>query len=480
MPRPEDGAPVAVKRHHPRHRTDVNLAVATLAFRQRPMRLAAADLAAPLRCRLFHGGDPLGICNVIDVSSGGLGIALPPELPLWLGMGLDEVRLEQRGTVVAQGPAEVVNLLDGTARRAGLRLMGGSVELSRLSLRDGSPADPGGATPAAATLPADWRAAVSEFGQLLRWSGFFLDQATRSLGERLSPAQERAVFSDFFAQWAPRALGALGRLHDLSAGLDAEQHEAARLHARHHLAADIHPGQVPEPPAHGAIDDHALPLLFSSAEFDDSTLHARFLRYAWPRFPLVRTILARPRWLGDLWDALRVRADARVLVVQPGPAAELTEVQLLGGRRVELTLLETDGHTRAEREPGWRERWLGPAADLHVGGRPPTGMPAADPDEVPYDLIYGAGVLAGLRDADARALIRSLYARLRPQGRMVLGNLGVEPATTWLLDHVLGWRLHYRDAPALRELAKSLELRATAVEVGPDPTGRATILDVVR
>ncbi len=458
----------------------MNLAVATLAFRQRPMRLLAQDLAGPLRCRLFHGGDPLGICNVIDVSAGGLGIELLPELALWLGMGLDEVRLEQGGEVIAQGPAEVVNLLDGASRRAGLRLIGGALELRKLRLRDGGSADPEGANPGVASLPVNWRAAVSELGQLLRWSGFFLEQATRSLGERLSPAQERAVFSDFFAQWAPRCLGALGRLHDLSAGFDPAQREAARAHARRNLAADVHPGTVPEPPAHGAIDDHALPTLFSSPGFDASTLHARFLRYAWPRFPLVRTILARPRWLGDLWDDLRVRDDARVLVVQPGPAAELTEVQLLGGRRVELTLLETDGRTRQQRETGWRERWLGPAADLHIEGRSPTGLPALQPDQAPYDLIYGAGVLGGLRDADAHALLRGLFARLRPGGRMVLGNLDVEPATSWLLDHVLGWHLVYRDQAALRVLAQSLELRATTVQVGPDPTGRAAVLDVVR
>lgn len=456
----------------------MNLVVATQAFRRRPLRIAAEDLAAPLRCSLSSEGRSLGESAVIDVSSRGIGIRLDPEQALALGDRIDSVRLEQGEAIVAHAPAEVVNVLEGPSPRAGLRLDDPGVELRNLRLRDGAPVDPGGVSPEAAALPTDWRAAVSELGQVLRWSGFYLDHATRPLADRLTPVHEQAVFSEFFTQWAPRALGSLARLFDLSEGFDEQQRAAAHDHARYELANDVYPGQLPRPPRHGAIDDYDVPALWLAPDFDASTLHARFMRYAWARFPLVRTILARPRWLAELWRSLPA-GSARVLVVQPGPAAELAELTL-GGRRVELVLLETDASMRARWEPTWRERWAGPEADLHVRARPPTGIPSAAPDEGTYDLIYGAGVLSGLRDGDARYLVRSLHARLREGGRMVLGNLRAEPATSWVLELVLGWRLRYREPDELARLSESLEARCSSYEIDLDPTGRAVLLDVVR
>lgn len=476
----EDGAPVRTPRHRTHYKTDVNLAAATLAFRQRPLRIVADELAKPLRVFLISQGRELGECTVLDVSAGGIGIRLGRDVKIALGMHVDEVRLEQGEAIVAHGSADVVNLLQGAARRAGLRFTGRGVELRNLRLRDGAPVDPGGASPEAAALPADWRAAVAEFGQVLRWSSFFLDHATRPMGDQLIPAQEHAVFSDFFTQWGPRCLGSLGRLHDLSTGFDEAQREAARGHARSELSHDMYPGELPPPPVHGAIDDYQLPALFLSPEYDASTLHARFLRYAWARYPLIRTILARPQWLGELWDSLRDKRDARVLVVQPGPAVELADAQLIGGHRVDLTLLETDSQTRIDREPFWRERWAGRDADLKVSWRSPTGLPVNLSDEPPFDLIYGAGVLGGLKDSDARAVVRTLYSRLRSGGRLVLGNLRAEPATTWVLEYVFGWRLHYRDLGALSALAERVVGKSTAIRVRADPTSRASILELIR
>lgn len=474
----EDGAPGP--RPRTRHQTDVHLVAATLAFRRRPLRIAAEDLAAPLRCILTRDSQVLGACSVIDLSAGGVGLRVPAGIRLTLGETLSEVRIEQANAIVAHGSAEVVNLMEGAAARAGLRFVGTAVQLRNLRLRDGAPVDPGGSSPEAAALPTDWRAAVAEFGQVLRWSGFFLDHATRPMGDSFTPAQEQAVFSEFFGQWAPRALGSLGRLDDLSDAFDADQRRAAHEHARTELLRHVYPGQPPTPPGHGAIDDHALPALFLSADFDASTIAARFIRYAWSRFPLIRTILLRPRWLGELWDDLRDRPATRALVIQPGPAAELSEVQFIGGRRAELTLLETDADHRQRREASWRERWPGPSTDLRIGTRPPTGIPASLTDEPPFDLIYGAGVLSGLQDRDARALVRSLFARLAPGGRMMLGNLCREPATSWVLDYVLGWPLRYRDPQDVLALAEAVLPGAAKIRAERDPTGRAVLLEVGR
>lgn len=471
-----DGAPG----HRTHHHTDINLVAATQAFRRRPLRIAAEDLAAPLRCALSRGGESLGDSAVIDVSSGGIGIRLGPEQDVALGTRLDEVRLEQGEAIVAHGPAEIVNVTEGPTRRAGLKLEPPGVDLRNLRLRDGAPVDPGGVTPEAASLPTDWRAAVAELGQVLRWSAFFLDHATRPMADHLSPAHEQAVFSDFYTQWAPRALGSLARLHDVGRDFDESQRDAAHDHARYELAHDVFPGQTPRPPRHGAIDDWDVPALFLSPDFDASTLHARFMRYAWTRFPLIRTILARARWLTPMWQDLRALEAARALVVQPGPAAELSQALVEEGRRLEVTLLETDAKMRQRWEPAWRKRWAGPPEDLRIGARPPTGVPSPAPDEGPYDLIYGAGVLSGLKDPDARHLVRSLFSRLRKGGRLVLGNLRAEPATSWLLEFVLGWRLEYREPDQLARMCRSLVSKSASLHVGLDPTERAVLVYVVK
>lgn len=474
----EEGAPALRPRNRTHHRTDVGLAVATLAFRQRPSGVGAEELASPVECSLIYDGEIVARCPILDVAAEMLGILVAPEVPMWKGMRFDQVRIEQRHRTVAEGAATVVEVEGGAERRAELRFAGGELDLGTLRLRDGAPLDPGGATPETAALPADWRAAVAELGQILRWSAEYLDVTARSMGGSLTPSQEQEIFGGLFTQWAPRCLGSLARLHDLSVVFEPEQRAAAAEHARAQLLGEAIPGRIVEAPAHGSVDDHALPYLFQDAAREGSTRPERFFRHAWAHFPLVRTILARPRWLAELWDGLRGRPRSRVLVLQPGGAAELGEVQLLGGARVELTILEADPEVREARQSQWRERWPGRSADLHIESRPPEGLPELG--EEPYDLVYGAGVLGGMDDEHARALVERLHASLAPRGRLVLGNLQVEPASTWLLDYVLGWRVHYREVQALGGMVEELGLAADSWQVGADPTGRTSVLDLVR
>ncbi|MCA9704936.1 MAG: class I SAM-dependent methyltransferase [Myxococcales bacterium] len=454
--------------------------MATLAYRQRPTGVAVEELATPLACALIYDGEVLARASVLDVSADVVGILVSPEVPMWKGMRFDQVQLQQEHKTVTEGPATVVELGTGAERRAELRFARGAIELGTLRLRDGAPLDPGGATPAAAALPADWRAAVAELGQILRESGRYVAVATRPLGGSLAPSQEQEVFAGYFEQWGPRCLGSLARLYDLSSAFDPAQAAAAREHARAQIAGESLWGPVEGPPDHGAVDDYALPFLFRAAAHEDASVSQRFFRYAWARFPLVRTIFARSRWLAELWDGLRGRPRARVLVLQPGLMAELGEVQLMGGAEVDLTLLEASPTVRAERESQWRERWPGKSAWLHVEARPPRGLPPRRDDEGPYDLIYGAGVLGGLDDDDACALVRELHGRLAPGGRLVLGNPQAEPASSWLLDYVLDWRLHYRGVQQLGGLVEELGLPARTWQVGSDPTGRTALLDLVR
>jgi len=467
-------------RKRARHRTDISLAVATLAFRQRPLRIAVEELAPPVQCTLMKGGTSLGDARVLDVSATEVGVALPLEVGLWPGMRLDQVQLQQGSVLVSEGAGEITELQPGPERRVGVRFSGGLIHLGALRLRDGSPLDPGGATHRTRDLPANWRAAVAELGQILRWSGFFVENATRPTHGAVTHAQEQAIFTDLFAQWGPRCLGSLARLYDLSAHFDEPQREAAREHVRRELLGTVLPASPPTPPAHGMLDDYALPSMFLHTSDAAATPSERFFRFAWERFPLMRTILARPQWLHDLWEGLRRRRSARVLVLQPGPAAELDEVQSNDATAVDLTLLEADPSVLTTREPGWRGRWLGNSNELHVDVRPPAGLPPSVEDQPPFDLIYGAGVLGGLDDAQAGALIQSLHGRLAPRGRLVLGNLRPEPASTWLLEYALGWRFHYREVQALGGMVEELSLPSTSWHVASDPTGRAALLDLTR
>jgi len=94
------------------------------------------------------------------------------------------------------------------------------------------------------------------------------------------------------------------------------------------------------------------------------------------------------------------------------------------------------------------------------------------------DLIYSAGLYDYLPQPVAASLTRLLYTKLRPSGRLLLGNLKETPDTTWIMDYVLGWHLTYRTEPEMLHLADGLKPAPADVGITRDDTGSCLFLDV--
>jgi extracellular factor (EF) 3-hydroxypalmitic acid methyl ester biosynthesis protein len=96
------------------------------------------------------------------------------------------------------------------------------------------------------------------------------------------------------------------------------------------------------------------------------------------------------------------------------------------------------------------------------------------------DLVYSAGLYDYLPDPVAARLTQIAYSKLRPGGRLLLGNLVETPDSTWVMDFVLGWQLLYRTGESMLRLATGLSPAPSSLGITRDATGRCIFLDATR
>lgn len=494
----------------------VDLTGAASAFRYRPPRLEASGLASALTCELVHEGHTLGPMQVLDVSPTGIGVAfteavvgspsscsgtvallLPP------GTVIDEVRLHQRGTVVARERAVVVNLVRGASLRLGLRLTSGLLDLGALQLRDVASVEQllghlEQQRHDRELLPAAWRAAVADLAQMLKRTRDFFDGLDVSLGRRQSDAHEQALFSELFETWGREYHGMLRDLHEQTAALDGEARKRGLDYAGHLLlplvgGGPIHRRAYEKP--QGYAGDYELMRLFFTSTMEGETLYARFLHFVGQRYPMARTVVARERTMRDaVRSVVSAGRPVRVLSLACGPALELHN--LMGelprvDHPVELFLLDQDEdalayahrslcRTLVERREALAGVQLS-ALHFSVGQllRPKDEAEAAVGRDVlgSMDLVYSAGLFDYLPRAVAKRLVRRLMGMLRPGGELFIGNLREDPASAFMMEHAVAWHLIYREPAQMLELAAGLDDLA---EVGLvlDETQRCMFLHV--
>lgn len=73
-------------------------------------------------------------------------------------------------------------------------------------------------------------------------------------------------------------------------------------------------------------------------------------------------------------------------------------------------------------------------------------------DIPPQDLVYSIGVLDYFNDKVAIRFLNFIYDKLRPGGRVVLGNFLETNPTRGLMDTVLDWHLHHRTEDDMNRL----------------------------
>jgi SAM-dependent methyltransferase len=70
-----------------------------------------------------------------------------------------------------------------------------------------------------------------------------------------------------------------------------------------------------------------------------------------------------------------------------------------------------------------------------------------------FDLVYAAGLYDYLDDGVARLLTLSMFAALRPGGRMLVANFAPSLRDIGYMESIMDWRLIYRDDADVARLA---------------------------
>jgi CRP-like cAMP-binding protein/SAM-dependent methyltransferase len=138
---------------------------------------------------------------------------------------------------------------------------------------------------------------------------------------------------------------------------------------------------------------------------------------------------------------------ARVLSMACGPARELFDVyaKLADPGRLVAACLDIDlqalafvGDVRDRRKLKSRMRLENGNLVYLATGRHKLDLP-------PQDLAYSIGLIDYFNDAFVVKLLDFVHDKLRPGGRVILGNFHPRNPTKAMMDYVLDWKLIHRD-----------------------------------
>jgi hypothetical protein len=183
-----------------------------------------------------------------------------------------------------------------------------------------------------------------------------------------------------------------------------------------------------------------------------------------------RAILAR-----EIDDVAAKRRQARVLSVACGHLREVEWSRAARAGTVSITAIDQDRDSLAfvGREYA---RYGVVAVPATVGDVLRRTVRFGD-----VDLAYAAGLYDYLEDEVARALTVTLFRMLRSGGRLLIANFTPATRDAAYMETFMDWRLIYRTAEDVRELAASLpEEDVAAVEQFSDDNDHITYMRVVK
>jgi extracellular factor (EF) 3-hydroxypalmitic acid methyl ester biosynthesis protein len=351
------------------------------------------------------------------------------------------------------------------------------------------------------SLPAEWRAAVSDVRQLLEDVKFEIEEFERADNEDpLRREEEEAqLFATLRQRWGAEFYGSLAALHELSKPLDP----SLRPHARSYAASALMPILYACPMHRRAYDkplgyagDFRMMELYFARRLTGDGMFGRFLHSIGQNYALGHTVVAREAVMHDAVEAvLRTEGQGpvRVLSLAAGPAIELRrllEEDLAPKRPIELILLDQDAAAHEAASRRLRRTLLERASSnvsltcLHFSVRQLLKPQTAEEKRIVgetlsnLDLVYSAGLYDYLPTHVAARLTHQVYAMLAPGGRFLLGNLVEAADTTWMMDYVMGWELQYRVDADMLALAKGLTPAPAQLGITRDRTGYCMFLDV--
>jgi hypothetical protein len=466
------------------------------------MRLSAAELGAEVTCQAVCEGAEIGPLAVIDVGATGFAALSPDGEILSPGSALESLSFLVDGVAVWSGEAVVVHCDLG---RFGARFTSGLFDLqvltieatleNRLTVLRGQQL----------RLPVSWRAAINDLRLLLESAKQEVEEFERTfVRDPIHHAEEEAaLFAGLRSRWAGSYFAAVEQLYTTSKHLDPETLPLARSYAASTLlplvvACPVH-RRAYEKPLGYAGDFRLMEMLFAR-DFLGESLFGRFMYSVTLQHTLAHTVVAREAFMRE---AVRVAMErdepgpVRVLSMAAGSAIELRK--FLGNseglsRPLHLFLLDQDeaahetAHRRLSRILLEQHQSKLPVTleCLHFSVRqlilPQTKEEYWLRDELlgNFDLIYSAGLYDYLTDAVARRLTSVLYSKLRPGGRLILGNLTEMPDCSWMMEYVVNWPLVYRTEESMDRLRKGVRPTPSHSGVARDATGHCLFLDLVR
>jgi extracellular factor (EF) 3-hydroxypalmitic acid methyl ester biosynthesis protein len=157
----------------------------------------------------------------------------------------------------------------------------------------------------------------------------------------------------------------------------------------------------------------------------------------------------------------------RVSSLASGPAREIFDVfqQLDDPGKLYVTLVDVDLQALAfvsdkARRRKWRKRLRfvpGNLIDV-VNGRQELGIES-------QDLIYSIGLIDYFSDNFVVRLLDYIHSKLRPGGRVILGNFHPRNPTRALMDYVLSWELIYRTEDEMHRLFQQSSFRRPCTNI---------------
>jgi extracellular factor (EF) 3-hydroxypalmitic acid methyl ester biosynthesis protein len=469
------------------------------AVRFRAARLTAAELPVSLFCRFVCDGVEIGPLAVLDLATTGFAARAPEDLALAPGSALESFELLVDERPIWKGEAVVVH---ENTESIGARFVSGVLDLRHL--RVGATIDRRIAVLEAqrTQLPAEWRAAVADLALLLKGARHEVDEFERAVPhDPLHRTEEEAeLFDRLRSRWGAAYYQAVAALHEQSKSLDERAVQLAHGYASSTLmpilnACPMHRRAYEKPL--GYAGDFRMMELYFARDLTGDTLFGRFLHSISQGYSLGLTVVAREALMRE---AARLAADgpgegpARILSVAAGPALELRRLlrETPSFRRpLQLILLDQDEEAletadrRLQRLLVERSRERPVTVEcLHFSVRqllqPRTAAEVSVVRSLEnMDLVYSAGLYDYLPKPVAQRLTALLYSRLRPGGRLLVGNLTETPDSTWIMEYVLGWHLLYRTPETMLQLAEGLTPPPARASITRDSTGRSLFLDVV-
>lgn len=160
-------------------------------------------------------------------------------------------------------------------------------------------------------------------------------------------------------------------------------------------------------------------------------------------------------------------AVARITSLASGPAREIFDVfeHLDNPDKLLVTLVDFDLQALAfvsdkARAQRWRKRLRFVPGNLIyvVSGKQDLGIES-------QDLIYSIGLIDYFADKFVVRLLDYIHSKLRPGGRVILGNFHPRNPTRALMDHVMNWKLIHRTEDEMNRLFQRSAFRQPCTRI---------------